>query len=158
MDIRTHRLIAITSAREGTVSGDTLNANLLPFAVAPAHFLIGGARGLDTDILLWLAKCSMSTITVVVPWTVEEQPYSSKLAINQLLDLNRIQVNELRSSSPSPAAYHNRNKYMVDRSSLVIGFPIHGNWESSRGTWSTLDYAKKQKRPRLIVPVDKKEG
>ena len=121
---------------------------LQPFA--GSHFYIGGAKGMDTLGLLWLAGNTKAAITVVVPGRVDQQPAEARQAITKCRD--RIaEIVELKAVELRSLAYHERNRYMVDRSSMVIGFPHHD--EESSGTWQTLNYAAALGRPRLIVPI-----
>ena len=125
---------------------------LRPFAMPDAHFYVGGAVGIDTMSLDWLAEHSRSVLTVVVPCTVADQPATAAAAIRRWNDAGRIaDVVELRAGRLGTDAYHARNRWMVDRSGMVIGFPQAE--VRSGGTWYTIDYAADQGKPRLIVPV-----
>ncbi|MEU4234845.1 hypothetical protein AB0F17_62120 [Nonomuraea sp. NPDC026600] len=124
---------------------------LAPFAAEDTHFYIGGARGIDSMSLLWLAGSSTARITIVVPGTVEQQPAEARQAIAQCS--NRIaQIVELGATELKTPAYHTRNQWMVDHAAMVIGFPLEGG-ESTSGTWQTINYGASQGKPRLIVPV-----
>ncbi|MFG2223298.1 DNA-processing protein DprA [Streptomyces sp. NPDC048644] len=148
--------IAITGTRstghhELTWYGDLFATYLGPFATEGAHFYIGGAKGVDTLALRWIADHSSASITVVVPGTIGEQPDEARQAVDQCR--GRItEVVELRAPELQSRAYHARNRYMVDRSDMVIGFPLEKS-ESGSGTWQTLNYAAEQGKPRLIAPV-----
>ncbi|MFE2751126.1 hypothetical protein ACFXGA_03875 [Actinosynnema sp. NPDC059335] len=123
---------------------------LLPFAAA--HFYIGGAAGIDTATLDWLAEHTSAPLTVVVPCTVVDQPQPASSAIERWRAHNRLtEVIELAAPALGTSAYHARNEYMVDRSEFVIGFPL--GTEQTSGTWYTLNYAANQGKPRLVVPV-----
>lgn len=124
---------------------------LSPFAGDLTHFHIGGARGIDSLSLLWLAGNSKAKITIVAPGTVSQQPADARQAIQRCRD--RIsEIVELGAEKLGTAAYHARNRWMVDRSDMAIGFPLEGP-EGTSGTWQTLNYAAQQGRSRLIVPV-----
>ncbi|GAA1769770.1 hypothetical protein [Nonomuraea bangladeshensis] len=140
-----------TEHRDLTWYGETFAAYLAPFAMEDAHFYIGGARGIDSLALLWLAGSTRSRITVVVPRTVQDQPAEARQAIAQCRD--RIaEIVELRAAELGTPAYHARNRWMVDRGHMVIGFPREGG-DLTSGTWQTLNYGASQGKPRLIVPV-----
>ncbi|MFD1540676.1 DNA-processing protein DprA [Nonomuraea guangzhouensis] len=140
-----------TGHREPTWFADLFGTYLGPFATEDAHFNIGGAVGIDSLSLLWLAGNSKSRITIVVPGTVEQQPAEARQAIAQCRD--RIaEITELRATEVQTQAYHARNRWMVDRAALVIGFPLEGA-EDTSGTWQTINYGASQGKPRLIVPV-----
>jgi hypothetical protein len=151
------RAVTITGTRSTAQDLETyaafFAAYLGPFAGDDAHFYIGGARGIDSLSLLWLAGRATSRITVVVPGTLDQQPADARQAIAR--SRTRIaEVVELRAAELGTPAYHARNRWMVDRSSMTIGFPLADQTpEGSSGTWQTLTYAATQAKPRLIVPV-----
>lgn len=131
---------------------DLFDAYLAPFAHHDTHFYIGGAAGIDTLALNWLAEMTAAKLTVVVPCTVDDQPEVASAAVHRWARQDRmVAIVELDEPELSTNAYHARNRWMVDRSGFVIGFP-HGTDQSS-GTWYTLNYATDQGKPRLIVPV-----
>ncbi|WP_172624905.1 hypothetical protein [Streptomyces griseofuscus] len=140
-----------TGHRELTWFSDLFRAYLAPWAADDAHFYIGGAKGIDSLTLLWLAGHSQSQITVVVPGTVAQQPAEARQAIERCRD--RIaEIVELGAAELRTPAYHARNRYMVDRAQMVLGFPLAGP-EVASGTWQTIGYAASQGKPRLIVPI-----
>ncbi|WP_234047070.1 DNA-processing protein DprA [Streptomyces adelaidensis] len=122
---------------------------LKPFA-HETHFYIGGAKGIDSLSLLWLAGNTAADLTVVVPCTTSHQPAEARQAIARTRDRIK-EIVELRAPEPKTPAYHARNRWMVDHASMTIGFPHHV--EESSGTWQTLNYTRDQGKPRLIVPV-----
>lgn len=127
-------------------------AYLQPFADAAARFHVGGAVGVDSAALTWLCERTTSELCVVVPCTVLDQPAEAVDAIDAGLRAGRVtDVVELRADALGTSAYHARNRWMVDRSELVIGFPRGTN--QARGTWYTLNYAAEQGKPRLVVPL-----
>ena len=140
-----------TGHRDFTWYADLFGTYLAPWATDDAQFFIGGAKGIDSLSLLWLAGHSKSRITVVAPGTVAQQPAEARQAIERCRD--RIaEIVELGDAELRSPAYHARNRYMVDRAQMVIGFPLEGP-EGASGTWQTLNYAASQGKPRLIVPV-----
>jgi predicted Rossmann fold nucleotide-binding protein DprA/Smf involved in DNA uptake len=126
---------------------------LAPFAGDDTGFYIGGAIGIDTETLLWLADEASSAITVVVPSTAAGQHAIARHAITITRERGRLAgLVELHDDRhPSTEAYHSRNRWMVDHSEFVIAFP-HGE-DLTRGTWHTANYAAKQGKPRLIIPI-----
>lgn len=128
-------------------------AYLAPFTDETAHFYIGGALGIDSLSLAWLASVTTARLTVVVPGTVSGQPPGAQQAIEAARESGRLsEAIELQHPlHPSAEAYHHRNRWMVDRSDFVIAFP-HDN-DQTRGTWITANYAAEQGKPRLIVPI-----
>jgi hypothetical protein len=128
------------------------DAYLLPFAGEGSHFYVGGAVGIDTLALDWLAEHTPVALTVVVPCTLADQPEEARQAVlSAVRRAQRVSLVELGAPTLETQAYHARNRWMVDRSDLVIGFP-HGDKPSS-GTWYTIHYGAEQNRPRLIVPI-----
>ncbi|MFE7318486.1 hypothetical protein ACFU7T_36115 [Streptomyces sp. NPDC057555] len=150
--------IAITGTRSTRHHQLTWYAELFarylgPFADGANHFYIGGAKGIDSLSLLWLARKAQAVITIVVPGTVDQQPAEAQEAIRQCQD-QITEVIELGAVELRTPAYHARNRYMVDRSDMVIGFPLDEDDEStSSGTWQTINHAVGSRKPRLIVPV-----
>ncbi|MFK8847704.1 hypothetical protein [Streptomyces sp. Ac-502] len=151
--------IAITGTRSTGHHPDQWYATafgsyLAPFAGPRAHFFLGGAEGVDSLALMWLAANSRSAITVVVPATVAQQPEAARAAVER--SRSRItDIVELQSPGLHRTAYHARNRWMVDRSELTIGFPLAApdGTTSRTGTWQTLDYTASLGKPRLIVPI-----
>ncbi|MCX5385882.1 hypothetical protein [Streptomyces sp. NBC_00083] len=147
------RTVAITGTREtGHRSLDDYSvlftAYLAPFA--DGHFYIGGAKGIDTLSLAWLAENTEAHLAVVVPGTVAQQPAEARRVIVGVGARVR-DVIELGAAELGTSAYHARNRWMVDHASMTIGFP-HAT-QPSTGTWQTLNYTAAQGKPRLIVPV-----
>ncbi|MFD7164127.1 hypothetical protein [Streptomyces violascens] len=146
--------VAITGTRATGHRGrhdyaDLFAAYLLPFS-DDAHFYIGGAKGIDSLALAWLAENTTAHLTIVVPGTVDQQPVEARQAIS--VTRARIKdIVELGAAELATPAYHARNRWMVDHASMTIGFP-HAT-EPSTGTWQTLNYTAEQGKPRLIVPV-----
>ncbi|WP_189390193.1 hypothetical protein [Streptomyces sp. SDr-06] len=148
------RTVAITGTREtGHRSLDDyaslFEAYLRPFATG-AHFYMGGAKGIDSLTLLWLAGNTGARLTVVTPGTVTQQPADARQAIARTRDRIK-EIVELGAAELGTHAYHARNRWMVDHASMTIGFP-HAD-EPTGGTWQTLNYTAEQGKPRLIVPV-----
>ncbi|MFJ9621136.1 hypothetical protein [Streptomyces sp. NPDC101181] len=148
------RTVTITGTRRSGHKTPAEYADLLEHYLGPftqgAHFYIGGATGIDSLALLWLADRTSAAITIVAPGTLGRQPAEAQEAV--ALPRGRIkEVVELGATELNASAYHARNRWMVDRTSMTIGFP-HAT-EPSTGTWQTIDYTTEQRKPRLIVPV-----
>lgn len=152
------RSVSITGTRSiGDAPVDALaaafEAYLRPFCDGKAHCYVGGASGVDTAALQWLAANSEAALTVVVPCRIVDQPAGSAEVIERLRREERLAgVVELGATLLGKAAYHARNRWMVDRSDLVIGFP-RGDESAGGGTWYTLNYAAEQGKVRLVVPL-----
>ncbi|GAA0926997.1 MULTISPECIES: DNA-processing protein DprA [Streptomyces] len=149
--------VAITGTRQTGHRDLDWYASLFRRYLAPwapdARFYIGGAVGIDSLSLLWLAGNTQSQITIVVPGTVEQQPAEARQAIERCRD--RIgEIVELGAAELRTPAYHARNRWMVDRADMVIGYPLADtDAGGTSGTWQTINYAASQGKPRLIVPV-----
>nr|WP_268256777.1 DNA-processing protein DprA [Streptomyces spiralis] len=148
------RTVTITGTRSTghkslTEYAQLFSAYLGPFATG-AHFYIGGAKGIDSLSLVWLAGNTQAALTVVVPGTVEQQPAEARQAIARVRERISEMV-ELAAPDLNSASYHARNRWMVDRSSMTIGFPLAGQLQS--GTWQTLNYTRGQGKPHLVVPI-----
>jgi predicted Rossmann fold nucleotide-binding protein DprA/Smf involved in DNA uptake len=147
------RTVTITGTRavEGDVA-ELFKSYLGPFADRDAHFYLGGAAGIDTAAMDWLAGMTPSALTVVVPCAVEDQPANAANAIRHWERAGRLAaLVELGAPERGTEAFHARNRWMVDHSGFVIGFPRRD--DPASGTWHTLNYATDQGKPRLIVPV-----
>lgn len=131
---------------------DVFDAYLRPFADPSAHFFLGGAAGIDTSALEWLAEHTSAALTVVLPCTIADQATSARAVAAQWKQRGRLAgIVELGAPKLGTSSYHARNRWMVDRSGFVIGFPR--GTDSTSGTWYTLNYAAEQGKPRLVVPV-----
>lgn len=123
-----------------------------PFVQEETSVLVGGAKGVDSLALIWLATHTRARLVVVAPGVVAGQPEEAQAAIAAARESGRTEVVELHHPEfPSAAAYHARNRWMVDRAGLLIAFPV-GQGPGS-GTWYTIDYAAERGLPRLIVPT-----
>jgi predicted Rossmann fold nucleotide-binding protein DprA/Smf involved in DNA uptake len=152
------RSVAVTGTRsigDAPVNelAEAFAAYLGPFADSASHFYVGGASGVDTAALQWLATNTAAALTVVVPCRIVDQPAGSAQVIERLRAENRLaDVVEMGATLLGKAAYHARNRWMVDRAGLVIGFP-RGDESVGGGTWYTLHYAAEQGKARLVVPL-----
>ena len=112
-------------------------------------FIVGGALGYDTmaAILLFQIRAELPDIRVVLAypyegfnssWTREQwQAYRDRLL--------RYDEVVCVSEKASKYAYWSRDRYMVDRSSLCVGYCI----DAASGTGYTMEYAR-QKGVRVI--------
>jgi hypothetical protein len=141
-----------TGHREPAEYALLFDAYLRPFAGEGSHFYIGGALGIDTLALDWLAGHTLAALTVVVPCTLADQADQARQTVlSATRRAERVSLVELGGAKLGTEAYHARNRWMVDRSDLIVGFP-HGDNPRS-GTWYTIHYGAEQGRPRLIVPI-----
>jgi predicted Rossmann-fold nucleotide-binding protein len=121
---------------------------VVPFLEDGTVVLLGGATGVDTLALRWLAAWEQVRVVVVVPGRLRDQPADAQAAVRVA---PRTTVTELAAAGLDTAAHHARNRHMVDRVDLVIAFPR--NDEPEGGTWHTIAYARAHQVPHLVVPV-----
>ena len=136
--------ITITGSREleREVCMPLFETHLTQRTAKQKTWFIGGARGLDTWALEWLLNLG-EFCWAVVPFTAAEQPRAVRTVLTKAT-----KVIELRLPK-SKGAYIQRNHYMVDRSSMVIGF-----WSGKKGgTTATLEYAIKVGKEIHASPV-----
>jgi predicted Rossmann fold nucleotide-binding protein DprA/Smf involved in DNA uptake len=124
-----------------------------PFVPEGTVVYVGGAKGIDSLALVWLIADTEAQIVVAVPGSVSDQPDEAQEAIATAARRGpRVQVIELRHPEfPSAAAYHSRNRWMVDRAGLLVAFP-RGD-DPASGTWYTANYAAERGLPRVVVPI-----
>ncbi|MEU8346841.1 hypothetical protein AB0C74_34535 [Spirillospora sp. NPDC048832] len=122
-----------------------------PFALPNVRFHLGGASGIDSLALLWLADETEAELVVAVPAKLADQPADARDAIAAVRRSGRLAGLVELGGQRQRAGYFARNRWMVDRSSFVIGFPRRGT--NTSGTWYTLDYAANYDKPRLVMPV-----
>ncbi|MBA9002119.1 hypothetical protein [Thermomonospora cellulosilytica] len=123
-----------------------------PFALPGVRFYLGGAIGIDSLALGWLARETDVRLSVVVPVRLADQPPEARGVVADMRSRGRLdELVELGGRSGTEG-YHARNRWMVDRSDFVIGFP-RADVQEGGGTGYTLDYAASQYKPRLIVPI-----
>ena len=109
------------------------------------HFITGGAIGFDTVAAVCVVSARDTkypdiTLTLAIPCPDQTLKWSEKDKRNY----NRIMMcaNESVLLSPeyTPYCMHQRNRWMVDNSSVVIAY-CHSE---KGGSYSTLTYAKKK--------------
>lgn len=122
-----------------------------PFARPGIRFHLGGASGIDSLALLWLAEETGTELVVAAPASLTDQPADARDAVAAVRDTGRLAELVELGGSLNTEGYFARNRWMVDRSGFVIGFPRRNT--TSSGTWYTLDYAANQHKPRLVMPV-----
>lgn len=99
------------------------------------EYILGGARGFDSDALEYLGKTQPgSKRTVMVPNRLSNQPVSTR-AITRKWSTNLV---ELRNSGYN--RYRVRNEAMVNKSTHVRAFY---DFRGSGGTYNTIKYAQK---------------
>lgn len=157
-------IVAITGHRALTPADEALvtaRVEALIYDARPSVVIFGGAVGVDTVALAaarhyrshhgGTVRAHRSQLVVIVPDTVRAQPHAAREAIRLYAD----EVVEMRNPitrADGWAAYHTRNREMVDRATYVLGF-----WTGDRasGTGVCLAYAARMGRE---VWVEATEG
>ncbi len=158
--------IAITGTRRVESRQETLDELftdvLTPFAQASSPdrgWLLGGAAGIDTLALHFLAGFDSGRLTVAVPVRCADQPAHAQAAIEQARAAGRVErIVELgHPEGIGQAAFTARNLWLVEHCDLVIGFPLSGKDDGS-GTWETLEHAAELGKPYLVAPLNHPES
>lgn len=155
-------IVAITGHRKLSPADAALvtaRVESLIYDVRPAVVIFGGAVGVDTVALAaaqhhrshrgGTVRAHPSRLVVIVPDTVSAQPHDAREAIQLYAD----EVVELRraiTSADGWEAYHARNREMVERADVVLGF-WDGNKQS--GTGACLAYASRVGRPLWVETI-----
>lgn len=109
------------------------------------EYIFGGARGVDSDALQYIARTQPRSIrTVVVPNRVIDQPIDARAIIRR----HATRVIELRNSGSD--RYMIRNRFMVDRATRVQAFY---DFRGRGGTYNTIEYANSIGRNVTIQPM-----
>lgn len=120
-----------------------------------SHFITGMAMGFDmivAEILIDLRDRDKRAITIecAVPCLNQSEKWSAsyKNRYNNLLKIAD-RVTYVSNQPFYNGCYQKRNNYMVDNASLVVA----GIGEESKGTITTVDYAKKRNKNIIILPA-----
>lgn len=122
------------------------------------HFICGMARGCDLyfgeAVLKLKERHGDVTLEGAVPCReqADRWPPEEKERYRALLD--RCDLETLVQRQYSPSCMMRRNRYMVDRSSLVLSVYDGGG---SGGTMRTLLYALNQKAEIIVIPLSEFE-
>lgn len=116
----------------------------------------GGARGVDTEALkvaLELRTEKKPWLVVVVPDTVEAQPYDTRLWTRKADEV--IELRNLITRDDKFASYRIRNQYLVDICMFLVAF-FNGDYKS--GTGQAVRMAEKDGLFVYKVPVVGKDS
>jgi hypothetical protein len=120
--------------------------------MADAKFKVGGAIGMDHHALGYLIELGKaSNVTIVVPGRLEQQPESVKPRIYGAISEGALLVQLQAPDFPSAGAYHDRNRWMLNRSEFGLFYPLMGQHKG--GTHELLKEAQRRDMPRTVVPV-----
>jgi len=149
------RRVAVTGNRRLTTADRVVIRRVLRELLADDEvetIYFGGALGADTEALraaLDLRRGNRPRLVVVLPDTLDVQPLATR-DVSRRAD----EVVELRrpiDAADGWRAYHARNRWMVDRASLVVAF-----WDGDprSGTGATVAYARRRGVAVRIVEVE----
>ena len=117
------------------------------------HFISGMALGFDTmcakAVLKLREKYSNITLECAIPCKDQESKWQKKDKLIYRDIVNRADKVTILADSYTPWCMQNRNKYIVDNSSVIIAL-FNG---SRGGTKNTIEYAKKMNREIDIIDV-----
>ncbi len=145
-------IVAITGSRSVTEADAAHVARIveaLVYEVRPAEIIFGGAVGVDTIALAAAqhhrscggrtVRAHRSRLVVFVPDVVAAQPHAAREAIRLYAD-EVIELRQRITRTDEWAAYHARNREMVDRATHVLGF-----WDGGHrsGAGSCISYAQR---------------
>ena len=100
------------------------------------HYYFGGARGVDSDALRYIARTQPHSVrTVVVPNRLINQPASARAQIK------RYATNVIELKNKGPDRYMIRNRYMVNHSNRTDAFY---DFRGRGGTYNTIEYAREK--------------
>ena len=95
-----------TEHRDPAEYGLLFDAYLSPFAGEGAHIYVGGALGIDTLALDWLAEHTAAALTVVVPCTLADQPEQARQSVlRNIRRAQRVALVELGAPRLGAEAY-----------------------------------------------------
>jgi len=110
------------------------------------EYLFGGARGVDSDGLKYMARTQPGSIrTVVVPNRLIDQP----LVTQPITKTYATRVIELGNTGAN--RYQLRNQYIVDHSDRLRAFY---DFRGRGGTLNTIDYARSQGKSFDVYPLN----
>ena len=119
------------------------------------HFITGMANGVDTycaRIVLKLRKTMPDlgiTLEAAIPHLTQDKGFTPAQKNEYSEILSKCYKSTIITQESSTQAYHIRNRYMVDNSSLVIAVSS----DKPSGTMKMIEYAQKQgKRVVIIQP------
>lgn len=115
---------------------------------------LGGARGVDTEFLKTVYHArdgKRPWLIVVVPDTVEKQPWEAKAAIRTMAD-EVIELGNPITSEDRFESFRTRNVYLVELCSLLVAC-WDGNYKS--GTGHAVKVAEAKNVPVVRIPMSK---
>lgn len=138
------RTIAFTGTQKGMTDAQIVAVSALLLSMEPERVVHGDCIGADSDFDV----------------IVRRQPSHIFIDIHPADGEDKRAHCELRASSPGQVTVHepkpplDRNHDMVDMGDSLIATPKGFKEEIRSGTWATVRYARKCKKPVIIVWPD----
>ena len=118
------------------------------------YFISGGAIGVDMDfadaVLQSKKHHKNIVLEIAVPCRNQDLKWGKADKERYAEILKSADIVNVLSENYTSFCMQKRNKYMVDKSDLVIAF---WNGEESGGTWNTINYAKRKDKQILIIKL-----
>jgi hypothetical protein len=135
-----YRIIGFTGTRHGCTFAQLLGLGEVIEELKPKETHSGDCVGADLEFIKKIEEYELDNNHSV--YTVSHPPINSSL---------RAEYRYNHQCQPRP--YLDRNKDIVDSCDLLIACP-HTKEEGAGGTWHTVRYARKQKKPIIIIYPD----
>ena len=118
------------------------------------YFISGGALGADSDfaecVLLYKEENPQIYLEIAVPCETQSKGWSKAHKTRHENILKRADKVNVLSPTYTPWCMHARNRYMVDKSSLVLAV---WNGKEEGGTFETLKYAQKKGKRTVVLYI-----
>ncbi len=152
---RTAQRVAITGNRGTTERDRGIVREAMRALVADpgiSEIWFGGALGTDTIALeaaLEYRRGGRPRLIVVLPDTLAAQPQETRAASARADE--RVELGRAIRAEDRWRAYHERNRYLIERATRVVAF---WNGEPRSGTSATIGLARKRGLPVEVVEVE----
>lgn len=119
------------------------------------HFISGMAAGVDLDLASAVSACSCNFEDLILesalpyPWELPQK--MTKIDDDRYFLLQCCQIKTVVSPKYFRGCMQKRNRYMVDKSDLVLAV---WNGEERGGTWYTINYAIKKGKPIKYIMLN----
>lgn len=131
------QIVGFTGTQVGMTNIQAWVFRIIISNINPATFIHGDCIGADTDADEISKKIVSDLFTWIMPCNIESKRSFCEGTIVE-----------------DPEKPLDRNKKIVDASNIMIACPKTKEEEMRSGTWSTIRYARKKKKPLIIIPGD----